>query len=220
MSCTASSAFASDPISSTSMRIRPPSPTACSSTSSPATKAGPSCLRSCASPRPAFICGGRSGRSGAGSAAGRRLGRALAAAILVLPLALGLDRLFARPCQIPAVAARAGSVRHRPRFRLALRGRVAAGRSGRPRPGLAGGMAGGQRRPRLALPGSATPLHTGARPIPSAPRPEDRWNIIIVQLESVAGSTPAISAPTAGRRRRPISTRWRPGPTPRSGPAA
>ena len=47
-------------------------------------------------------------------------------------------------------------------------------------------MAGRQRRPRLALPRSA--LSLCPKPAdPSAPRPDERWNIIIVQLESVRG---------------------------------
>ena len=116
-----------------------------------------------------------------------RFGFRPALAILVLPLATGLIGYSLAHAKFRLSRLEPASVRGRPRFRLELRGRNAARRSGRAGPRLAGRMAGGQRRPRLALSRTATCPSSGSRPIRPRRRRQDRWNVIIIQLESVRG---------------------------------
>ena len=96
-------------------------------------------------------------------------------------------RLFARQGQVPAVAARAGPVRRGPRLRLDLRGRPSARRSGRSSP--APGRPTGWREAATATGASPTASgrSSGCRPTRARRRRTTRWNVLIIQLESVRG---------------------------------
>ena len=194
--------------------------TACSSTCSAATGAGRSSRRCSAWRRRGSISGGRSGWRGAGSGArpAVRLGRWPALAILALPLAAGLIAYLLAQARFRLSRLEPAAFAIVRDFAWRYEDETPPGDMAALAPRLAGGVAGGERRPGLALPGRRLSLSPrarraraagGAGPLERAHHPAG--------IGAGARDRPSDAGPD-GPRRRPIWTASRRGPTRRSGP--